>query len=735
MNSLPQSSLEYEKSITDFEERFHISRDALGNEKQLTWLPHDPADVWPLIASLADKPESVIGDIVLKQKARSLPVIISYSESVMMELFFNDLPKGETFKALEGFGISKDAIVSAASEGVIRLEPDKNQPFTLENSLQCLNLLMKLLIDEPDDLCQSLKSIHAEGPFKHIQGMKIIVRHGLEGEVSDVAWLTVSGMKDSDVKKAVSLISKSHTRVIVPLVFFNKDNETPDKNGTAGQQYIANGISKIAQSLEVFSDKIIYPPLPLHRTWYMRGVKERSYDVDCLALIWKTTQISGLNATIDRRSKTITDFVSQKPTSVLGMLRQLARLKVMQTFPDFTAYFPDGKEFKAFLQQALDQNLVLYPPVEEEKGGKEITPEFIPEAPPKIRKDIFVEHAEGFLNELMAMDFYKVKQEKFTRYAEELNRERASWSSEKRETFIAGIDGLLDQVWDNLDTLDTTLKSALHDQEARLHLLEDSADSLIPEYIDKALFFWGEFVQLSLKKIQLKPPADEINEICTDSTKKFLTSLSHTPPDEGAFRKYMDSRWPVVVKSIRVQINDLLDDTSQIWELKINEGLMKLEEFRKKNLRQEPKISTQITLKVMSKPVLENALNVKIKKQGLIKMFVSQSEKEEWKKETVGKISKYVKKIMKQYESDILKWLKSLEKNIHEYFLEIDKMGKDALRVLDEKKAQAGKTSKEAELLQREIDTIEQNIDTLLKKKKSYHVMKQKWIGIKEKQS
>ncbi|MFC1511823.1 hypothetical protein ACFL5H_01345 [Candidatus Latescibacterota bacterium] len=735
MNSLPQSSLEYEKRITDFEERFHIPRDALGIEKQLTWLPHDPADVWPLIASLADKPESVIGDIVLKQKARSLPVIISYSESVMMELFFNDLPKGETFKALEGFGIRKDAIVSAVSEGVIRLGSDKNPPFTLESSLQCLNLLMELLIDEPDDLCQSLKSIHAEGPFEHIQGMKIIVRHGFEGEVSDVAWLTVSGIKDSDVKKAVSLISKTHTRVIVPLVFFNKDNGIPDRNGTAGQQYIANSISKIEQSLEVFSDKIIYPPLPLHRTWYMRGVEERSYDVDCLALIWKTTQISGLNATIDRRSKTITDFVLQKPTSVLGMLHQLARLKEMQTFPDFTAHFPDGKEFKAFLQQALDQNLVLYPPVEEEKGGKEITPDLIPEAPPELREDVFIEHAEGFLNELMAMDFFKVKQEKFTRYAEELNRERASWNSEKRETFIAGIDGLLDQVWDNLDTLDTTLKSALHDQEARFHLLDDSADSLIPEYIDKALFFWGEFVQLSLKNIKLKPPADEINEICTDSTKKFLTGFSHTPPDEGAFRKYVDSRWPVVVKSIRVQINDLLDDTAQIWELKINEGLMKLEEFRKKNLRQEPKISTQISLKVMSKPVLENALNVKIKKQGLIKMFVSQSEKEGWKKETVGEISKYVKKIMKQYESDILKWLKSLEKNIHEYFLEIDKMGKDALRVLDEKKAQAGKSSKEAELLQREIDTIEQNIDTLLKKKKSYHVMKQKWIGIKEKQS
>jgi len=138
-------------------------------------------------------------------------------------------------------------------------------------------------------------------------------------------------------------------------------------------------------------------------------------------------------------------------------------------------------------------------------------------------------------------------------------------------------------------------------------------------------------------------------------------------------------------------------------------------------------------MKLIPKPTLADTLNVQIKKPGLIKMFMSQSEKEKLHKDTILKISQDVQKIMKKYEFDITKWLKSLENNINFHFSEMEKAGKDSLTAMAENKTQNKKMSGETKILRRDFDTIKRNIDALTEKINHYNVMKNNWIDIKNK--
>ena len=737
MNSSLKSVLEYEKKVTDLEEKLHIPGHTPSTIKQVIWLSDDPADVWPLIASLTNEPESVIVDALLKRKARCLPLILNYSKSFKIELFFDKTPKNKKFRLLEDHGIDREAIISVASEGVVRLGSDEEPPFVLDNSVRLLNFLMELLIDEPDDMCQSLKSIHAEGPFERIQGMKIIVHPESKLDFIDVAWLTVSNVGNSDIKKnAAALIQKTNAHVIIPLIILNGENTPQTRNETVATKHLINCIKDLEQSLKVFSDRIVYPPLLLNRTWFKQKAKERSYEDDFLGLIWTTTRISGLNTAINHRLKTMTDFVIEKPTSILGMMHKIGNLKILNSFPDIELHYPDLNEFSKLREQGIKKYPGVSTPIAEpEKAPEKISPEKILEAPTKPRSAVFIENTVQFLNELTSTDLCKAKHKDFKQFAEKLGQKGSSWSDEKLNTLVTNIDDLLNQVWQSLDDIDITLKSTLHDLKGRLAPIDEQSIPFAPEYVDKVKFFWGDFFQLSLKKMKLKSPTSEIKEICSSSTKKFLNLISRTPPDEKEFKKNLKDKWPAFVKNTVKHINNVLEDTSQIWELKVKDVLMKLEDFRKENLPNETKISPQIPMKLTRKPTIAETLNVQIKKPGFIKMFMSQSEKENWRKDTILKISQEVKKIMKQYEVDILKWITSLENSTNLHISGIQKAGTDSLKALEKSKTQTEKMSGETKTLRRDIDKIKSNIVAVSEKINHYNVLKKNWIDIKEKYS
>ena len=94
--------------------------------------------------------------------------------------------------------------------------------------------------------------------------------------------------------------------------------------------------------------------------------------------------------------------------------------------------------------------------------------------------------------------------------------------------------------------------------------------------------------------------------------------------------------------------------------------------------------------------------------------------------DTIMQISKEVNKIIKHYEIDIKKWIKSLENGINSHISQIQKVGTDSLKALENNKAQKVKASSEAKMVKRDIDKIKQNIDTLAEKITLYKVMEKR---------
>jgi len=585
MNSSLKSILEYEKKVTDLERIIHIPDYAPKDGEQVIWLSDDPANLWPIIASLADKPGSIVIDSLLKRKARCIPLILNYSKSFKIEISLDKQSENKKFKVLENHNIGSDAIISVTTKGVVRLGSLEKPPFVIDSSAVFFNLLMTLLIDEPDDMCQSIKSIRAEGPFKRIQGMKIIVHNECKQDFVDVAWLTVSGEENPDIKKrAEALINKTNAHIIIPLIIINGENASKTSNETDKKKNLMNCVEDLQQSLKIFSNRVVYPPLILNRTWYKQKTEERSYEDGCFCLLWNSTRISGLNTAIDRRLKAMTDFVMEKPTSVFGMMHQMVYLKLLKSFPDIELHYPDMNEFFKLREQGVEKFAGVSIPVSElEKALEEVSPEKILKTPTKPDAEVFIEHTVEFLNELTSMDFCKTKHKYFAQFSEKLVREGISWNDEKLNSVITNIDDLLNQVWHSLENIDVTLKSTMNDMKGQLALIGEQNSPFTPEYVDKAKFFWGEFFQLLFKNMELKNPDNEIRVICTSSTKNFLNLISHTPLDKKDFKKNLKERWLAFVKNTVKQINNVLDDTSQIWELKVKDELMKLEEFRKEN--------------------------------------------------------------------------------------------------------------------------------------------------------
>ncbi len=564
MNSTLKSILEYEKKVTDLEGKIHIPDYAPKDGKQVIWLSDDPVDLWPMIASLADEPESIVTDSLLKRKARCLPINLNYSKSFMIEIFLDKPSENHKFKALESHNIGSDAIIPVTSKGVVRLGSLEKPPFVIDSSAVFFNLLMELFIEEPDDMCQSIKSIHAEGPFERIQGMKIIVHPECKQDFIDVAWLTVSNAGNSDMKKrAEALINKTNAHVIIPLIIINGENASKTRSETDKTKNLMNCIEDLEQSLKVFSNRIVYPPLLLNRTWYTQKTEDRSYEEDCFCLIWNSTRISELNTTIDRRLKTITDFVLEKPASVFGMMHQIVHLKMLKSFPDIELHYPDKNEFYKLREKGIEKFTGVSIPVSEpEKVLEEVSPEKILETPTKPDAEVFVEHTVEFLNELTSMDFCRAKHKYFAQFSEKLGREGISWNDEKLNTLIDNIDNVLNQVWHSLENIDVTLKSTMNDMKGQLALIDEQSIQFTPEYVEKAKFFWGEFFQLLLKNMKLKNPDNEIRVICTSSAKKLLNLISQTPADKKDFKKNLKERWLAFVKNTVKQINNVLNCVS-----------------------------------------------------------------------------------------------------------------------------------------------------------------------------
>ena len=219
-------------------------------------------------------------------------------------------------------------------------------------------------------------------------------------------------------------------------------------------------------------------------------------------------------------------------------------------------------------------------------------------------------------------------------------------------------------------------------RKQREALSESVSKSRSSETIERSSFFWEEFVPLIIKKLKLNPPVDEISAILDGAKELYTDFVWMTPPDESEIQKCLSEKWPAAVKSIHADINDLLEHTIQIWELKAGEQLSKLEEFRNDNLPGQPSIRDEISLNLDTFPALSASLPVELKKTGLMKLFQSATGKEKWRSESAEKIIEATEIAFAAYREAVLTWLASKKHVVDDYITLLQKKGLQSLDVI-----------------------------------------------------
>ena len=175
---------------------------------------------------------------------------------------------------------------------------------------------------------------------------------------------------------------------------------------------------------------------------------------------------------------------------------------------------------------------------------------------------------------------------------------------------------------------------------------------------------------------------------------------------------------------VNKSLDALMDDTADIWQLKIGQELSRLEEFRKANVRFGSAISSHVSLAKPRKPTLSEQLDVTVKKAGFMKLLKIATDREKWRMETESAIRKSAKETMGSYVDGVISWFttvrdrltaikksidKLAEKTIEKARMTIDEAESGSLKNVEEYTARKKDREKELE----NINVAKRKIDSL----------------------
>jgi hypothetical protein len=740
LNSSQTFSLESEKIIDDLGKKLNYKEKSPHETRRLLWACDTISDLLPLLASLSNESKSLVFDTPPKGKLRHIPLFLRYADSFAIDLYMEKPSKAQISKFFKSLNMDSSALLKNSTERGVRLVSGKEMPFTLESANEALDLLIHLFIDKPEEPNLALTSIHAEGPFARIKDIELIINSELDRDLTDIAWLPLSYEGVSDfIKNAVKAGNVTKNSVIVPIMIIDGKPLSPFDSETKAADFLKESIKDFEKSIKKLSNGI-FPPLLLSRTWYLDESGDLSYENECFSLLWNTSEIAGLNASINSRLNLMTDFVLQKPSNLIGLLQQKANLEKLRSFPDIRLKYPDFHEFENLCQKGIQKYSLEYARIPEPKeipaeetvaSIPEIPAEevvaSIPEIPVKKVSDVFIEDSYGFLNELAAKDFYRDEHKKLAELSKILKQDGLTGDQENFEKFVAEVDSLLSQIENRLEGEEENLQSELKNLKKHLASFSKPTIPYTAEEIENLTFFWKDFIPLIFKKIKTLKPYDEIKRACEKTKTEFLKKISLTSNDYSEINQDIQKYWPEYVKKIIEQF----EHSALIWELKINDELNKIEEFRENNFPKEKKIPASIKVDISPKPTIPQYLNLQIAKPGLINILVTQQKKEKWRSETLHKISNYIGDMIKQYLKDIMDWIMKFDNIIDNKFTEIEKMGDYSLRKIEEKQEVNQKILEETSFTKKEIETSEQNLKIFDDNFKNFRLSTQKWVEIK----
>jgi hypothetical protein len=719
--------VESEKILAGLEKKINFREKYPPETKQVVWTCYNLSDLLPLFASLSNEPGSLFFDIPPKAKLRPIPLLIRYSDSFTIDLYTDELSKAQTSKLLECLKIGSSAIGKNISKGSEWLVSGNELQFTPESAKEAINLFIELLFDKPDDMNQLVTSIHAEGPFSSIKDFELIINSKLDRGVADIVWLSLSQEAVSDfIKNKGKTPHITNNSKIIPLLILNGESLSCSDSETKAVDFLNDSIKDFEKGIKDLSHRIIFPPLVLSCTWYLD--EDTTYEEDCFSLLWKTTEIASLNASINSRLNSMADFVLKKPANLIGLLQQKANLEILKSFPNINQNYPDFAEFTNLCQKGIDKYSIELTHISEpEKISLQEVEVSIPESPEKEVSSVFKEFIQNFLNELDEKDFCTDEQKIFAEAAKSIEPDGSKWNCEKFEKFAEEVDRLLSKIGNHLENKENSIHSELQNLEAHLSSLSVPAVHYTSEEIENLTFFWKGFIPIILKKIKAIKPYDEIKIGCEKTKAEFLNKISLASYDSDEINKGIKKYW----RSYAQKIIDQFEDATLIWKLKIDDEMAKIEEFREHSFPREMKIPVSIKFDISHKPEMKRTLNLQIAKPGLFDILVSHQKKEKWHSETMLKISKYVGEVIKHYLKDIMDWILSVENVIDKKFKEIEKIGNDSLQNINEKQEHDKKIIEEASIIKRDIKILERNLKKFELDFKGHKVTVQKWIEIK----
>ena len=732
MNSSQIFTTESEKLLADLEKKLNYSDNSASKTGCILWLCEKLSDLPPLLAALSDEPKALNSIPETKEIFLQYPLFLRYSESFNVDLYINDLSKFQTNGFFERLDIDSSATINDVSGGVIRISSGNESPFHLSNANETINFLIKLLADDPGNISQLLTAIHLEGPFALIKDLEITICSNYSETASnnpDIIWMALSQGNISGIYSLPFKINEiSNIPAIIPIIVLDMESLSNFENEATAAGFLKTCCENFEKNTNALSNGTVFPTFLLNSTWYIDGFNKTSFEEDVFNLLWKTTGIAGFNASIKRRLGSLTDFVLQKPSSVIGLLRQKTNLEILNNLPDSSLNYPEFSEFKNLCQKGIEKYSAEVIRISEQKKSLEDTALSITASPAVIVSEIIIENTHNFLNEISQEDFCRDRHKDFEELAKLVKQEGLNWERGQFENFITDIDEKLSQIGNSLNEIDENLQSEIKNLKGLLDSLTVNTIRYTPEEIENLTFFWKGFIPLTFKKIKDIKPDDEIKKVCERTKTEFIENISLTPGYYDEFNKAIKKYWPGSAK----KIIDQFEQSALIWELKINDELTGIEEFREKNFPLESKIPSSIKINISPKPILKQSLNFQIKKPGFLDIFVSQQDKEQWHSDTIHKISNYVSETVRDYLKDVAAWILTVQNGLNKQFAEIEKIGNNSLLNISEKQLRNKKTSEEAVIVKRDIDTLEKNINKLNDNIKKYKALTEKWKEIEE---
>ncbi|MBN1290534.1 MAG: dynamin family protein [Candidatus Latescibacteria bacterium] len=419
LTELEQKISDIEQSMSGYAAKTEVS---VSSPVQVVWKCIDPTDVWSLLASVTDDRITYLSDDLKFREARPVAVTMGYADTCKLSITFNKPVAKHKFRALDDLAIDHRSIRDMVESGSLILGSNQQKPWKLENTRLALRKLQDVLLNSPNDLCQSIESIRFEAPCKRLENLEININAGEINEYTDVIWLVVPPrqLTHEEAGELVSILHNDSGIVIIPILGLPW-NVLHDH----GEDYSDPDL--IERHLEVidsgFGDTYsgeLFPALPLYRNAFITDKTERgNFEPKCLDLIWNTTHTSGYNRLLHRinitgRYENLLETLMKPPQNVLNLLRYHAHLKHLRSLPAFNVETADKE---AFLK-LRDEGMREYS--EQAKNlGKRTVKNWLPTATfNRFRPSC--EIIGNFCNKASKVDFLKNAKDEFLQMAKEI---------------------------------------------------------------------------------------------------------------------------------------------------------------------------------------------------------------------------------------------------------------------------------------------------------------------------